>query len=178
MQLRKLLHDDDAVSPVIGVILMVAITVILAAVIASFVLGLGDETGNVAPQVSFAFDYESVNNSPDPNHGNLTISHDGGDSIESPDFVVRGDGLINAADGDSGSSPSSTPDEIRFDAADNSGSGWGAGGAVLISNQESEMASSQSIELAVQSDYDIDIIWDPTDTDDSSVLGSDRGPDA
>ena len=41
MDLKKFLQDDDAVSPVIGVILMVAITVILAAVIASFVLGLG-----------------------------------------------------------------------------------------------------------------------------------------
>ncbi len=36
MDLKKLFADDDAVSPVIGVILMVAITVILAAVIASF----------------------------------------------------------------------------------------------------------------------------------------------
>ncbi len=35
-------RDDRGVSPVIGVILMVAITVILAAVIASFVLGFGD----------------------------------------------------------------------------------------------------------------------------------------
>jgi len=43
MDLKKLFNDDDAVSPVIGVILMVAITVILAAVIASFVLGLGDQ---------------------------------------------------------------------------------------------------------------------------------------
>lgn len=34
-------HDNRGVSPVIGVILMVAITVILAAVIASFVLGFG-----------------------------------------------------------------------------------------------------------------------------------------
>jgi len=33
-------NDDRAVSPVIGVILMVAITVILAAVIGTFVLGL------------------------------------------------------------------------------------------------------------------------------------------
>lgn len=33
--------DEKGVSPVIGVILMVAITVILAAVIASFVFGLG-----------------------------------------------------------------------------------------------------------------------------------------
>ncbi|NIC01077.1 type IV pilin [Halobacterium sp. R2-5] len=35
-------QDERGVSPVIGVILMVAITVILAAVIASFVLGFGD----------------------------------------------------------------------------------------------------------------------------------------
>ncbi|AFZ71421.1 type IV pilin [Natronobacterium gregoryi] len=35
--------DERAVSPVIGVILMVAITVILAAVIATFVLGIGDD---------------------------------------------------------------------------------------------------------------------------------------
>jgi len=38
---KKMLHrKDDAVSPVIGVILMVAITVILAAVIAAFVFGM------------------------------------------------------------------------------------------------------------------------------------------
>jgi len=41
---RKLIGSEDerAVSPVIGVILMVAITVILAAVIAAFVLDIGD----------------------------------------------------------------------------------------------------------------------------------------
>lgn len=38
-------QNEDAVSPVIGVILMVAITVILAAVIAAFVFGM---TGTVA----------------------------------------------------------------------------------------------------------------------------------
>jgi flagellin-like protein len=40
--------DERGVSPVIGVILMVAITVILAAVIASFVLGFGDSTQSSA----------------------------------------------------------------------------------------------------------------------------------
>jgi len=58
MQLKELLSDDDAVSPVIGVILMVAITVILAAVIATFVLGLGDQVSNTAPQAGFSFDFE------------------------------------------------------------------------------------------------------------------------
>jgi flagellin-like protein len=44
MKLKQLFEagDDRAVSPVIGVILMVAITVILAAVIGTFVLGLGE----------------------------------------------------------------------------------------------------------------------------------------
>ncbi|ELY88650.1 hypothetical protein C483_14967 [Natrialba hulunbeirensis JCM 10989] len=46
----KLIGDEEerAVSPVIGVILMVAITVILAAVIAAFVLDMGDSIGQEA----------------------------------------------------------------------------------------------------------------------------------
>ena len=42
----KTVTTEDAVSPVIGVILMVAITVILAAVIAAFVFGLAGTTGS------------------------------------------------------------------------------------------------------------------------------------
>ena len=43
MRHRQTNKNEKAVSPVIGVILMVAITVILAAVIGTFVLGLGDQ---------------------------------------------------------------------------------------------------------------------------------------
>ncbi|WP_339103252.1 type IV pilin N-terminal domain-containing protein [Haloterrigena salinisoli] len=49
-------EEERAVSPVIGVILMVAITVILAAVIAAFVLDMGDDLGSEAQagaQMSF-----------------------------------------------------------------------------------------------------------------------------
>jgi flagellin-like protein len=75
MQLRELIADDYAVSPVIGVILMVAITVILAAVIGTFVLGLG---GNVssAPQVQVSFQY-------DQGAGEVALVHDGGDQLQS-----------------------------------------------------------------------------------------------
>jgi len=51
--------EDRGVSPVIGVILMVAITVILAAVIATFVIGLGDSTDDVQPNVNFNGEAES-----------------------------------------------------------------------------------------------------------------------
>ncbi|WP_423998143.1 type IV pilin [Halorubrum trapanicum] len=76
--------DDRAVSPVIGVILMVAITVILAAVIGTFVLGLGDQLGDTAPQASF--DVESVNNS------SITFSKTGGQDIAKSDLVLSANG--------------------------------------------------------------------------------------
>ncbi|WP_226005472.1 type IV pilin [Natrinema salinisoli] len=54
-------QDDRAVSPVIGVILMVAITVILAAVIAAFVLDLGQsQSASAAAGVDFTENGDEV----------------------------------------------------------------------------------------------------------------------
>ncbi|WP_247731633.1 type IV pilin [Halovivax limisalsi] len=55
---ERLIGSDDerAVSPVIGVILMVAITVILAAVIAAFVMGIGPGSDAVTANVDIAGD--------------------------------------------------------------------------------------------------------------------------
>ena len=50
-------EEERAVSPVIGVILMVAITVILAAVIAAFVLDLG-QSQSASPAAAFEFDQD------------------------------------------------------------------------------------------------------------------------
>ena len=57
---KKLVGNDEerAVSPVIGVILMVAITVILAAVIAAFVLDLG-QSQSASPAAGVQFDEDS-----------------------------------------------------------------------------------------------------------------------
>jgi len=76
--------DNRAVSPVIGVILMVAITVILAAVIGGFVLGLGGDLQS-APQAQISIDAATGNTG-------ITISHDGGDAMTSTDLVVSYDG--------------------------------------------------------------------------------------
>ncbi|MFB6108787.1 MAG: type IV pilin [Haloplanus sp.] len=78
MKLKQLLTEDRAVSPVIGVILMVAITVILAAVIGTFVLGLGNQVQDTAPQASFSFDFSGGGSS-----YNVTATHDGGDTFTS-----------------------------------------------------------------------------------------------
>ena len=55
MKANQFVESDEAVSPVIGVILMVAITVVLAAVVFVLVSDLGD-TGEDAPDVSFQKD--------------------------------------------------------------------------------------------------------------------------
>ena len=80
MQPDALIRDDDAVSPVIGVILMVAITVILAAVIGTFVLGL---TGTVKkpPQAQFTFDETGTN-------ANIDVTHDGGDPVDAANVEI------------------------------------------------------------------------------------------
>ena len=86
MQIKQLLQEDDAVSPVIGVILMVAITVILAAVIASFVLGLGP--GEAAPTADFEFEGSS---------GSFSVTHSSGDKVQAGDLKLS----VTAPDGDS-----------------------------------------------------------------------------
>lgn len=84
------IDDERAVSPVIGVILMVAITVILAAVIGTFVLDLGQSAGQTAPQASLSV---SVNT----NTENVTVEHTGGDAIDASETRV----IIENASGDS-----------------------------------------------------------------------------
>jgi len=78
-------RDDRAVSPVIGVILMVAITVILAAVIGTFVLGLGDSLGDSQPTAQLSVD---VGVDEGETNGTIDIEHNGGDAIASGDLRI------------------------------------------------------------------------------------------
>lgn len=64
--------NDEAVSPVIGVILMVAITVILAAVIAAFVFGMA---GNVQSTKVVSLTAAKAAN------GDITVTNMGGQDI-------------------------------------------------------------------------------------------------
>ncbi|RDZ66334.1 type IV pilin [Haloferax sp. Atlit-12N] len=97
MKIRQLLADDGAVSPVIGVILMVAITVILAAVIGTFVLGLGEQTAT-APQASFSFDFTDNDQTSTDDADVLSITHESGTAISSErlTFAVSGATAVDA----------------------------------------------------------------------------------
>jgi len=155
MRLKELLADDDAVSPVIGVILMVAITVILAAVIASFVLGLGSQT-QTTPQASFSIDYASgAGVSLD---GLVTITHDSGDPIVDDELYLRGDGLNET--GAWGST----------DITDKTASGQSEGETAVVAGDRAKVSAS--------SDYDLNVVFEASEGDASSTLASDEGPDA
>lgn len=80
VRFNQSLNDERAVSPVIGVILMVAITVILAAIIGTAVLGIGSDINTDRPSASFSGKQDTA--------GNYTITHTGGDVINE-DLSVR-----------------------------------------------------------------------------------------
>lgn len=95
MKLTALYTDEDAVTPAVGIVLMVAITVILASIIGVFSFGLGSETTPEGPNVIVAFEYDDSGHSPgdtdswgtrydDPSpqpDGLLTFTHDQGSSV-------------------------------------------------------------------------------------------------
>lgn len=72
--------DTRGVSPVIGVILMVAITVILAAVIGTFVLGLGESVSDTTPQASVSISDASAAYADGKDA--FVLGHNGGEALE------------------------------------------------------------------------------------------------
>ncbi|WP_435551755.1 type IV pilin [Natrinema sp. CGMCC1.2065] len=97
---QKLIGSDDqrAVSPVIGVILMVAITVILAAVIAAFVLDMGQ-----SQSASASAGMEFENNTPNESTVQVTWIEDGRTdgtvTVNCPDATTSKGGAIGEVGG-------------------------------------------------------------------------------
>ncbi|MDS0294502.1 type IV pilin N-terminal domain-containing protein [Halogeometricum luteum] len=124
MKLKQLFTDDSAVSPVIGVILMVAITVILAAVIGTFVLNLGGSVSQTTPQASFGFDFEEG----DAVGDNVTITHETGATIQSDRLNLTATKAVDIATAkDDISSDGSRSNSFADDDAFGSGVSVGAG---------------------------------------------------
>ena len=141
MDFKQLFDDDRAVSPVIGVILMVAITVILAAVIGTFVLGLGDQVQSTTPQASFGFDTGSANAS---GAYNVTVTHETGDSIEATSLNVSVNGSTSTWPG-SGDVSAGNTFEIGTDAASADLTAWAASGdtiRVIYNSPDSDTSST------------------------------------
>ena len=148
MQFKQLLSDDDAVSPVIGVILMVAITVILAAVIGAFVLDFGGQES--PPQVQWSWSDESG--------GDVTLKHGGGDNVNNPGQITVHGGVDSDYEGASlDADPSSNPSLFGSgtitagDSAESEVDGTDTGTITLVWESSD---GSRSVELS-EHDYDV-----------------------
>lgn len=85
--------DDRAVSNVVGVVLVVAIVVILAAVVGNLVLGFGGSMGTPAPQFTVETHYQADGAGNDAGRPYLNVTHTGGDTVDGTKlFVVDSDG--------------------------------------------------------------------------------------
>jgi flagellin-like protein len=154
-RLKAMFDDDSAVSPVIGVILMVAITVILAAVIASFVLGLG-QGNDPAPN-------PTISSSVDSQNDNITLDVTGGDDFDTGVATLQGevDGTSFETDLDNviDSDQVTAGDSIVIDAEN---------GTVSADSSTSVSLSNN----AVSNGWEVEIVWNPSDQD-STVIYSD-----
>jgi flagellin-like protein len=156
MDLKQFFQDDDAVSPVIGVILMVAITVILAAVIASFVLNLGGSQ-SATPTVSFEYEYTDEAGSPGDDLsdsgasssevGELEITHGSGDSIEASRITIRDE------------------DNSEID------------GSSAFPNSQLSSGDTSNV-ITIDSDDTVRLVYTDDSGEDSSTLSTFEGPDA
>ncbi|USZ71987.1 type IV pilin [Natronosalvus halobius] len=114
-------ESERAVSPVIGVILMVAITVILAAVIAAFVLDLGASTGEgpvnavVATETDNAAGEIKVTIQDSGQAGNFKYVVDNGDQN---DLGISSTGQSITLDDSDADIPASGNGEIKIIAVD------------------------------------------------------------
>ena len=161
MRLRRLARAEDAVSPVIGVILMVAITVILAAVIASFVLGLGGDTEAV-PTATFNFEKTELSGQPDE----LRVTHETGTGIVNTDLYFGSPDGVQDEDGSPGPMNRLSWYEAAEDNGANEDERVSGGDSVLIE------PPNASPELE---DKTIDIIWQSDGN--SATLDTFRGED-
>ncbi len=160
--IKAFLFDDDrGVSPVIGVILMVAITVILAAVIAAFVLGLGD-TNSTTPSVTFDFSYDEAEQ-------NVTVTSTGGDTVDAGRLSIAGSSLGAAINGTS-TNPATLGSDITEldDLAQNPG----------YSSDETFSAGDSFVVNTTASDFELQVIFTSEDGGTSAEVGSTSGPDA
>jgi flagellin-like protein len=161
MELKRLFNDDDAVSPVIGVILMVAITVILAAVIATIVLGLEKQVSDTAPQASFSFDFNDTATADDDfkgssvnkGDGNLTVTHAGGATLNADQVAISGAGPYSQ--------------KQYFGASSDSPYG-----------PDSQISSGNSATINVNYKDSISIVWNNKQSTDSATLSNYDVPDS
>lgn len=148
MSRKPFIVEEKAVSQVISVVLLVTITVVLAAVAGSAVLGL-EEQAEAAPTADFVIDYNGTSDT-------VTIRHTGGQDVLADELYIRGESIdasdagnwVDASGGDATGDIDGQPAVVSGDTA-----------TVSVSNEE----------------YTVRVIWDSSSTDMTAELAVKSG---
>ncbi len=161
---RHLGDDTAGVTPVIGIILMISITVLLAATVGAFVMGLDDEAEqNSAPTVAIEFDYSAGTSD------ELQVMHNTGHGLD-PDqtYVVLSDAKCS-----SGADPNG-----RYEARTDFGETQeiAAGMSLTVSTSDlSNICSGSDLDL---SQATVRVVWTAAEGTNSHTLSTWHGPAA
>lgn len=142
--------DDRSVSPVIGVVLMIAVTVTLVAVVAPVVFAVSNSAGESPPEADFTFFYAESEAGTEDSFGNdggdglLTIGLESGSAIPAEELSI----VVESSGGE-------LVDTDAYDSGD-------------------EMLPGDEITVSVERGDDVRIIWNESGVDNSAIL--DRFP--
>lgn len=154
-------HDSDrGVSPVVGIVLLIAITFMLAGTVAAFAFGIGEATQRPDPPTAvLEFEYE-----PAPSGDELTVSHLSGEVLD-PERI---DVAITGADCTPGYDPNR-----RWNAAGDFGvTGEFSAGRTLTIDPGDPQPCAGNLDL---SDATVHVTWS-TERGSSTTLRTWNGP--
>lgn len=166
--MHTLRTDERAVPPVVGVVLMVAITILLASTAAVFFFQFGSDTNaNAVQQVSIDANYEQGTSDV------LKFEHNTGESLRVGDLtVVISDAKVSSGNADLVNTRHEAEDLSPY----GSGSQLTAGNSIEISSSSLSYAAGISgIDL---SEATVKLVWDSDSSSQSSEIRTWTGPDA
>jgi flagellin-like protein len=166
MKIRALSRDEHAVSPVIGVILTVAITVLLVATAGAILMEMGKTPAErQSPTAGFDFNYGT-----EGNDQKLSVSHAGGDSVDRENLrIVVVD--ANAA----GSGVKDPNGRYRLGTLGVSDKLVTAGTTAHVTDDNLRMNSGDRLDL---SSAEIRVVWVSDSGEQSQILTRWKGPSA
>lgn len=185
--------ENRSVTPVIGAILITAITIILAAVIGTFALGYTDSISGQTVQADFSFKFADdgiydPSNVPDyliarPEGNfiadNVTITHNGGDDIPSDQLAIKtyGDGIKyidengDLQDGESGGyQPTLTFEEMDIDSPVSSGD------SVTITTIQQDADDEAGRDVTMLDSQSLYVVFTPESGESSVTVAKWEGP--
>lgn len=147
MNLKRLFTDDDAVSSVVAVVLMIAVAFVLGSIVGLFVFDIADKL-RTSPQITFDFSQNESDSGPV-----VEVRHESGDTVEEEQLnvSVNGHGAVDGAD-----------DPVWDDTGEVE-----AGDSVFVHGYDDNSGGVQ----ALASDDDIRITWTSNDGESSATIG-------